>query len=80
MYEDQSIIFDHRAGQAVELNTTRDLNKFSSGMVDDSLISNFRKTEADFDTKQLESTTFQDYLNGLVDETPKNTQLDCSEV
>jgi hypothetical protein len=51
MYEDQSIIFDHRAGQAVELNTTRDLNKFSSGMVDDSLISNFRKTEADFDTK-----------------------------
>jgi hypothetical protein len=36
----------------MELNTTRDLpQKYISGMADESLISNFRKTEVDFDQK-----------------------------
>jgi len=51
MYEthEQSMIYDQRINHGGELNTTRDVNKYISGIADESLISNFRKTEGDFD-------------------------------
>jgi hypothetical protein len=60
----------------IELNnTTRDVNKYTSAMVDDSTnnnnttISNIRKTTVDFDHK-LETFT------GFTDEEEKNTSLE----